>query len=521
MEVKETARGKIFITKNKFSRNMVNKNNRKLTNFIKLKYSIVKKFHLQKAVKKRAWFRTLDDFLCDEVPDYQKEHMKNHIILSDNDLHLESLVIYDLIPKEYLDDYKEKYLKFRQKYRHESFFDGRVVDVQRSFERMMNSGVVGSWHNVDHFGFTPKCKIAKLFSSIRLEMIGLTESFYIVKYTLTPQETVNRNFSEILSSIVHKDPMCISGGKWWKRKSFSGCALFDSFEEAKNWAINEFILELKSHFFKIVKNELMTKFYNWYVIPPSVAAYSSQTICKNSDNILNVMASNGDLIETSESKDIYFILSRQNMHQNVRFNNSALILAQDYFKDKNRNGLIGFLEYDELICTYFADYFVLDSLSSVSSKTIYDCQLKINKNVYSRSQFNSLIKMKLRIDKSTYFYRRLFKELPEYNQDNMRSEMASFNSHFKRSTNDFIVFNSFEKAYVHLYYSAKDKNSLLDKIYLHFEENSKLTESRYNYRIVKWTCIIAALTLIVTILLANNCEIINKILVFLKSLFTR
>lgn len=521
MEVKETARGKIFITKNKFSKNMVDKNSRKLTAFLKFKYSLVKRLHLQKAFKKKSWFCTLNDFWCDEVPDYQKEQLKNRVILSDDDLQLESLVIYDLIPKEYLDDYKKKYLKFRRKYRRENFFDRRVADVQQSFDRMINSRVIGQWHNVDCFNFADKRRIKNQFSLMRLEMIGLSESFYIIKYTLTPQEKVNQSLSEILGSIVNRDPACISNDKWWKSKSFSGCIIYDVLETAKSWAINEFILELKASFFKIVKDELLTKFYDWSVIPPSIEIYSSQTICKNSESIINVMAPNGELIETNESKDFYFISSKQGIYQSNSFNNSAIIASQNYFEDKKHSGIIGFLEYDKLICTNFADYFVIDSLSSVSSKTIYASQLKINKNVYSKSRFNSLIKMKLQIDKSTYFYRRLFKELPEYDEKYTQYKMSLFNDRFKRSENKTNVLNSFENTYLRLFNSAKNNNSLLDKIYLHFEENSKLIESRYNYKIVKWTCIIAALTLIVTILLANDGEIINKILVFLKSLFTR
>ena len=65
----------------------------------------------------------------------------------------------------------------------------------------------------------------------------------------------------------------------------------------------------------------------------------------------------------------------------------------------------------------------------------------------------------------------------------------------------------------------KEKNDLIDTIYSHFDENSRMIESLYNYKIVKWTLIIATLTLLATIFLANNSEILNQIIEFFEKWF--
>lgn len=70
-----------------------------------------------------------------------------------------------------------------------------------------------------------------------------------------------------------------------------------------------------------------------------------------------------------------------------------------------------------------------------------------------------------------------------------------------------------------IFYVIKEKYSLITTIYEHFEENSKLVESRYNYKIVKWTLIVGFLTLLATILLANNSEILESILNWFCELF--
>ena len=46
-----------------------------------------------------------------------------------------------------------------------------------------------------------------------------------------------------------------------------------------------------------------------------------------------------------------------------------------------------------------------------------------------------------------------------------------------------------------------------------------MIESLYNYKIVKWTLIIATLTLLATIFLANNSEILNQIIEFFEKWF--
>ena len=78
---------------------------------------------------------------------------------------------------------------------------------------------------------------------------------------------------------------------------------------------------------------------------------------------------------------------------------------------------------------------------------------------------------------------------------------------------------SFEYEYDGVYYKIKEKNDLIDTIYSHFDENSRMIESLYNYKIVKWTLIIATLTLLATIFLANNSEILNQIIEFFEKWF--
>ena len=128
-------------------------------------------------------------------------------------------------------------------------------------------------------------------------------------------------------------------------------------------------------------------------------------------------------------------------------------------------------------------------------------------------------------DKELYFYKRLYKEFDFIDNENLNYKFREYLKHFddlKPSKQGFIPFDDFKYLNEALFWSIKDKNALINEMYKHFEENTKLIESKYNYSIVKWTLIVGGLTLIstiLTILLANNSEILNSIGDFLKRLF--
>ena len=82
---------------------------------------------------------------------------------------------------------------------------------------------------------------------------------------------------------------------------------------------------------------------------------------------------------------------------------------------------------------------------------------------------------------------------------------------FKTETPYLRSSSSFSEEYVFLIYSIRNKYKLIESIYEHFEENCKLAETRYNYRTIKWTLRIGFLTLITTVIFANDFEIINNL----------
>ena len=186
-----------------------------------------------------------------------------------------------------------------------------------------------------------------------------------------------------------------------------------------------------------------------------------------------------------------------------------------------------FLYIEEIVCQSFADYFLLEALSNQASQFIYQAQRKVNRNVYRKSRFNSLLSVKLEVEKKLYFYRRLYKEL---NTHSLTEEILNykfseykkcFTNAFDKKDPEFTRFYEFENMYKGMRYNIKDNFTLMESIYSHFDENAKITESRYNYRIVKWTFIIGVVSLLATILLAGDPCVFEQICDSIIELFEK
>ncbi|MBE7040671.1 MAG: hypothetical protein E7400_01745 [Ruminococcaceae bacterium] len=516
---RETKYGKEFIFKNKFVKNRIPPNDRKLDSFLKFKYTLVSHLHLERLFKKKSWYHSLHIHwgkTDNELDEFYKKQAQEAKIFNRDDLCLEHLVIYDLLPKEYLDDYRNKYIKFRAVSQKKHIHNRTLNQINESFDRMQNSRISGSWHNMDFFAIEENSPLSKYFDYFTLQFIGLTESFFIIKYCVDTNEFTKNELSEILTSIVDKEILCISNDKWWKKKSFAGCYCYHVGDDAKTYALENYILELKNEFWQVIKESLISDFFNEKNIPPSVEAYSSKTLDEKADDILSLLATRSfGNVEYNKVQKVYFIPAIH-IRKGISLNNSKIIADFKQFENDG-HGLYDFLSIEDVIYKDFADFFVLRALTYPISKLVYQAQRKVNKNVYKKAQYDSLIKLKLELDKAIYFYRRLYAEVSPYCgiKDRIDHKFWNYKNKFANVFDEkhpeLPKVNSFETMYRELQYDIKEKHNLLENIYKHFEENAKAVESRYNYKIVKWTLIVTCLSLVVTILFAGNPNLYESI----------
>lgn len=519
----ETPRGREYVFNNKFSKNVVPLDDRRLTAFLHFKYKLINKMHLGKFFEKKGWYRMMDEYWA--MPNQEElksaeECAKQETILTKDDLELKELIIYDLLPKEYIEVFQEKYSGFKNIFAKNSGFNRQARELNRSFTIMKNSRVVGCWFNVDGFFIKNDTEFGKYFSLISIEAIGLTESFFILKYALEVTEYVNEELINILGNKIYKSPICLSNGNWWKRKSFAGCIPYDYFNDPKKCVLEDYILELKSIFWKQINKHLMSKSFNWEIIPPSIEVYSSNSLDKNSKEILSTLSSSGThMVEQNDDKSVYIVFASNNTKQ-LGLHNSKIIANSKEFEGKKEGQLYSFMNIEEVVCQNLADYFILEALNQTISGNIYDAQLRINKVVGSKRKLRSFLKIKIKIDKKLYFYKRLCKELADQfkekteNNKNLDKYKGLFNNKHCNEYPDSPFFYDFNSEYNLLYGILVENNKLLISVYEHFAEYANIVENTFNYKLVKWTFAIGVLSLIATILFANDSYILLEIFKF-------
>lgn len=470
---------------------------------------------------KESWFNLLDDDWSKQISEYKKELINNQVTLTTDDLKLEQLVIYDLLPKEYINEFKKKYLIYRKSIMKPLFERKQARDIVSQFEEMQLINSDGGYFNVEFIPLKEGSTLEKYFSYMHFEIIGISKSFFAIKYTLIVKPETNDVLGLIMNSIVYKEANCVSNDKWWKKDSFAGLYDYDFENYAKKQTLIDYVLELKSIFFKEIKTNLICKFYNREIIPPSIEVYSSKTLLTNKENILNVIYPYGKVTNISKDNNLVFIPAQQARGYMKKANNSIIIASSKYFEHDDYN-LCEFNYVDEYICNDFADYFILDSLSNDISNKLHLTQQRVEKIIYSTQKFKKFLSVKKNTDKNLYFYRRLYKDFDFINNKDMDYRFQKYFNYFdnlRPSKIGFIPFDDFKYLNEELFLSIKDRNIMINEIYKHFEENSKVIESRNNYAIVKWTLIVGTLTLIATILFANDSKLLNIILDFVKRIF--
>lgn len=404
--------------------------------------------------------------------------------------------------------------------------------LRNDYEHMQNTtekyASTGMWFprpnqqaTIDAF----KRAVANGRTHLLMEAIGLTESFFIIRYVLHANENTNKELENILKAKVYKDVVCISNDKWWKKKSFAGCRCFDLGSDAKHYVIEDYILELKALFWESISKYIHSFFFTWENIPPSIEIYASEMLETKQEKILALLSPrNHDNSEYCEKHKTYFIPSVLSYDQKPLNNSKIIADAKQFDSD---HGLYDFLHIEEAICQKIADYFLLEGLIKQASQLIYESQRKVNRNAHRKSHFNSLLDVKLDVEKQLYFYRRLFRELnsqkPSEEQISYKFEEYNqfFANAFGEKRPELASYYSFENLYKGILYNIEDKYALMESVYSHFDENAKIIESRYNYRIVKWTFIVGVASLLATILLAGEPCLFEQICDFIIELFKK
>ncbi|MCH5159901.1 MAG: hypothetical protein J1F66_03520 [Clostridiales bacterium] len=518
MKIRETKLGKEFIFDNQFSKNRLSKNDRKLTKWLRFKYKFCKTFKLVKFVKNKSWY-SLADYHWNTIFDDPTITGEKQVELTKNEIELKRIVIYDLLPKEYLEMFRDKYCKFRLAFMSKHYTNRKRIEIVNHLEGVHHP--YNFYMNLEYFNIKEGTTLKHYFDDLHVEIVGLTESFCIIKYSLNVSSNAVNLFEQITSQKVYKSPLCWSNDAWWKRHSIAGFTCYDSLNQPKKYVVEDFLLELKSVFFKEIRNKLFSKFYDWKIIPPSVVVFSSNNLEESKEKIFNLFfnAQNSDYNKT---KQVYFIPDSQQIRSN---GSSSVLIADESNFTQSHHGRPDFEETDDQICSSFSSYFVLESLDTAITNAINIAERDISQTVNSKSRYRKLLNIKTKTDKNLYFYKRLLSELDEEKTlDGLNEDITYYQETYEYTQQErreqYGFGDDFDFKLRYTFSNCKNKLLRIEKIYKHFDENVKIIESKYNYKIVVFTLVVGFLTLVATVLVANDSYVFKWICNIIKDIFS-
>ena len=448
---------------------------------------------------------------------YKANTYKSEIQIEQDDFVPKSIVIFDLLPKENVKDFSQKYIKFRERNRDkkQTFSVKSIKEIRDVFGKIATRFFSSSFYNIDHFLITEEHELSKYFSVFDFHACDLSPSFLCLSYTLTLNEKTKEIFGKIVHGNVFLEGHFIDRGT--KNKYNNAYTIGGTGWIAKPTEIEDFVCELKSYFLKTLRVELMSKLDEFNIVLPSTTIYK----CKN---VSSMVVDNSKLKElfrlTPQSfydKSKSVLIDADNClfnHGDRKLNIYNAFIDASWF-DSTGSGKRNEYSVYEQLHYYFSKYYIMDALLPVYNDRISKTNADINLMLQSKCQgFRKLIKLKKdSIARLTIFDRLLYEYLKIDNSVSIY-EGAGF-----LCTQPFGTINHFSNLFEILDKNLSSSYDGLSQIFNFFEKQLKAIESHANYKTAVfslWVAISSLIVAIITFLLTNDAFVS-----WLSTLFTK
>ena len=501
-------RKKQFVLMNKFISFADKLENKKVPIFLKNPF----KKYKNKLIKSNK-YETLQRCFTDNSINIEYENYEKKEVIP------ESIIIYDLLPKEYVGEFSKKYIKFKDNASDTNIFilgKKSIKQIRDSFNKIGTRFSVSSYKNVDFFVFDKKHYLSKIFKNISVFTTDISPSFSSISYKLELSEEMIYMFDKLSTSKVYREGHFIdNGNKDKKNYSFSmgGTNLF-----TKAQTIEDYFCEIKFEFLKFLKKELMSKLDDLNVVLPSVTIYKTEnlsTLIKNRNKLHSIGIKTLDLHYNS-AYETNIEIPKHSFDSNEKYNIiNVLVDSKSY--DKNEYSSKVNEVYNSLVYG-FCDYYILGSLLPEYDKRISKTNEKINLMLQRKSKnYGSLIKLRKKTLNDFNLFDRLLDELFK-----KETNTHEFNLHGER---DYVPIESvgsvdtYSKKKEILKWRLDVSSDGISQINDFFEYQLKTVESYSNFKIVKISLWVAFLSLLVAILalILSNQSIMDWIDNFLKN----
>ena len=440
-------------------------------------------FSLLEKIKKRINYR----FISDEFNnDYQREHYSEKDNL-DLNINLEYLYVYDILPKEDIYQYHEGIVKYSEICKH-SIGTANEFSIKKILNDMANHNYGFCTHNLGYFLVNDTMLSYKWIEDIYIIFEQYSESFYLITYRLKLKEEVTKELKSILTSLVLYEPT------FHKAKSNRILSANSNFILSFNRkrAINELILEIEFNFINELNKYVPCFLHRHNIIAPSFKVYNIGGLneIENNNNIMSLF----DFLshDHDKSKDKY-IITNFGFLSNI--DSYACMIKESFFQEES-----SLYHLDNLFAP-LAEYLIFHTLSTVIEKLIIQNQQELNKLVSNSCSARKLLKAKIKTLRELNIYKRLISANQNYNESPFIDDyIKNFENCFEEGGLRRKYSNAFSLQLEILKTKYKDFDSQVNSLYQFYDDNLKAVESSTNIRLVRYTLIITAVTLLATIL---------------------
>lgn len=418
--------------------------------------------------------------------DYEREHYSENDNL-DFDINFEYLYIYDILPKEDINKYHEGLIAYSENCKH-LIGVADEFSINRSFNDMANHNYKQATHNLQYFIISDKMQSYKWIDDIFIIFQQYSESFYLITYRLKLKEQATNELKAILNSLVLYEPLYHKT----RNKKLLSADNNHMLSFNRKRALKDLILEIEYNFISELNNYVPCFLHRHNIISPTLGVYIFD-----------------DLEKLLKNKELMFLLDFFTHDYDKRKDNNIIVNFK-YLGETDANFCIvnrNFIEKEEYALSYLdnyfspiAEYLVFHTLSPTIEKTIIKSQQDLNKLLACKCSASKLLKEKIKTLKTLNTYKRLISANQKYSESPFINDyIEDFENCYKVCSLSKQFANAIMLQLENIKAKYSDFENQINSLYQFYDDNLKAIESSTNIRLVRFTLILTAITLLATI----------------------
>ena len=508
---------KIYAYDNPYSRQRILPKDIKTTRRIKIKYNHVIAFEKFLQKKRARIFNPLKRLLTHGLKLYKKHINYDwlHIIFSMKDMRdnipsadlqafkLNSICVYDILPKEQLSEFENGIKRFYYKYKKPGGFQHNDF---RNFSNMHDRNQSGLYLLLNML-LDSKNSLSKYVDTICIFAEELDQAFYVITYSLILSDLATEKAREILSTQFSNDPLFSV-----TNKSLTSYKKYDFFG-ANKIELENFILGIKYNFFELIARYVPTFFFKRGVIPPHLTVVDSNG--KPKSDLLRLFSFSVFKNE-HEQEDGGDYDYKDGIVCNLGFmtNNKSFMHDHAIIFDSVSKPDYQYLAYElEGYPVLLGKIFVSDVISEEIDRLIVKEQTKVNKAIKKALSTQSLLRTRMSIYQNIYLYQRIEKALVASlrNNNDKYWGLDGFQNDYRKSFSVKFPYNNGILARKNTLIRLMDRQIVnIDNLFEVFDVKLKLFESSINVRLLRWTFILTIVGVVVSLFaLLDSAQVID------------